>query len=197
MKEFRKILEADLQWLSSGRLKRLTHHLQFSKHSRIDIAQFPARRQLRNQMRVLLDLLIGVRNNHFARHPQVHDPLRMLRRSFASVAFEIDGNMFSDATYLRQPRSLERGSDFSRRRQQRLLALADPHGFDHVARNSLRQSTRNRLYLRKFRHELSLQRSLGRNLAPISAFFGRGGKANQKNSSALLTPSIALRTPAM
>ncbi len=70
------MIELDFQRLGTAGFEAM-RHAQPPEAPRIDKAQFPARRQLRDQVGVFCHFAVRRANHHAPGHPQVNDPLRV------------------------------------------------------------------------------------------------------------------------
>jgi hypothetical protein len=64
------------------------------------------------------------------------DPLAALLGTsgwYAVGFFQVNRNVLSDSSRLRDPRTFQHRCDFVGRGFQRLMAVADPHGLDYVS----------------------------------------------------------------
>ena len=167
----------------------------------------------RNRVRVFLDYLIGLADQHPPSHAEMHDPLgcglcaggRLSPASFADLRrdFALTGE---DA---RPPSSRSNTICFPTRRTpairldsraatisdaarfQRLGLRSKPHRLDDVARDPTGQATGDGFNFRKFRHETSLQASVPRALGFRLQDTVKPGARSLKPAPAL--PSLAHR----
>lgn len=76
-----------------------------------------------------------------------------MSRGFRDVGiFQIEDNMFADATHMHYAGMFEHGCDLDSSGLKHLRLVAQPDGFDDVARDAFVQAASNGFYLRKFGH---------------------------------------------
>ncbi len=150
--------EIDLERFDAARFE-IGSDTQTAEAARIHEAQFPARSEAQDGVRVLLHLRLRLADLQAAGHAEVHDPLSFWlcgTRTFPprmTILLEIEDNVFAHSADGGDAALFERRDDFRRGRFQRLFLLAQPDGFDHVSGDAFGEAAGDGFDFGKFGHE--------------------------------------------